>query len=75
MPNPLKIGLLTFFITLISGCDLFKSDLDKLSDNELRAHWKECQYIKNASQLKTLACDNYEKQCDQRKSNGNLACY
>ncbi|SBS27820.1 hypothetical protein MSP8887_00738 [Marinomonas spartinae] len=73
--NALKSGVLILAITLLAGCDLFDSDMDKLSDDTLRAKWKECQGIKDISRLKATACSNYEKQCKKRQKAGTLACY
>ena len=72
--NVLKSGTLMLSIALLAGCDLFESDMDKLSDDTLRAKWKECQSIKDISRLKATACSNYEKQCNKRKKAGTLAC-
>lgn len=62
-------------VLFLSGCDMFASPSADIPDDELRSKWRECKYIKNPSRTKVLACENYQRECDKRKSKGNLACY
>lgn len=67
-----------FPITLaltISGCDMFGGPAGDIPENELRDKWRECNIITNPSRTKALACDNYQRECDRRKRNGQLVCY
>jgi hypothetical protein len=70
----LTFGLLIATLTL-AGCDMFGGPAADIPDDQLRAKWRECKTFSNPSRTKVLACDNYTRECDRRKSNGNFACY
>jgi len=70
----LTFGLLIATLTL-AGCDMFGGPAADIPDEQLRAKWRECKSFSNPSRTKVLACDNYTRECDRRKSNGNFACY
>lgn len=70
----LTFGLLIATLTL-AGCDMFGGPAADIPDDQLRAKWRECKSFTNPSRTKVLACDNYTRECDRRKSNGNFACY
>lgn len=71
--NTAGITLLT--LVGLTACDLFSNPSAEIPNTELRSKWRECKVISNPSRTKALACDNYERECDRRKSKGNLACY
>lgn len=74
MRKPLLLS--TMFTTIIlSGCDMFGGPSADIPDAELRQKWRECKSISNPSRTKVLACENYERECERRKSKGNIACY
>ena len=65
------------FIVILSltGCDMFGGPAADIPDDELRTKWRDCKSFINPSRTKVLACENYDRECDRRKRNGNFACY
>ena len=74
MREKLTFGLLITTLTL-AGCDMFGGPAADIPDDQLRSKWRECKTISNPSRTKVMACENYTRECDRRKNNGNFACY
>lgn len=70
----LTFGLLIATLTL-AGCDMFGGPAADIPDEQLRTKWRDCKTFSNPSRTKVMACDNYTRECDRRKKNGNFACY
>lgn len=68
------LALLLTTITL-AGCDMFGGPSADIPDTELRTKWRECKYLSEPSRTKALACENYTRECERRKDNGNFVCY
>lgn len=66
---------LLFLSLIISSCDKPEEDLSELSNAELRKAWRTCAYLDSASSDDIKTCENYEKECETRKTQGSLACY
>lgn len=71
----IKLGIIALTIVGLTACDMFSSPSAEIPDRELRTKWRDCKANQNPSRTKALACDNYERECDRRKSKGNLVCY
>ncbi|MCB5161623.1 hypothetical protein [Marinomonas algarum] len=71
----MRIFCLFCLLSVLSGCDSPADDLSQLSNAELRIKWRHCAYLDNPSSSQQTRCDRYEKACQQRKQQGNLACY
>ena len=59
---------------LLAGCDMFGGPSADLSNKELRAKWKRCKANPSPSRTAVLACENFKRECDRRKSNGEHVC-
>jgi hypothetical protein len=70
-----RISILLFLSLMISSCDKPTKDFSELNNAELRKKWRECAYIRTPSSSEQQICDNYERECHDRKDKGNLSCY
>ncbi len=49
---------------LVTGCD---KEIEKVSDIELRAKWRDCERTRDPGTGMVFACKNYKKECERRK--------
>lgn len=71
----IRIFALLLLMIMINSCDQSNTELNGLTNPELRKKWRECAYIVAPSYSERRICRRYEKQCEHRKEAGNLACY
>lgn len=58
---------------LLAGCG--ESEIQKMSDAELRTEHRQCEAMSNPSPWKATACGNYAKECEERReSKGYSVC-
>jgi uncharacterized lipoprotein YajG len=71
----LKNTILLLVISLMfAGCDT-NSELQKLSDRDMRAKVKECKTMKSPAPAMVFACENYQRECDRRAEKaGHFVC-
>lgn len=63
--------LLVSVVTLV-GCS---REIEKVSDEELRAKWSECVDMNDPAPAMLFACENYKKECERRgKETGRYVC-
>ncbi|SHF48763.1 hypothetical protein SAMN02745753_02061 [Marinomonas polaris DSM 16579] len=70
-----RIFTLLLLLLMISSCDKSNENLTGLNNLELRKKWRECAYIRSPSSSEQHICGNYERECNDRKDQGNLSCY
>jgi hypothetical protein len=70
-----RIFILLCLLLAINSCDKSTEDMTGLSNIELRKKWRECAYIHTPSSSEQKICGNYERECNDRKNEGNLSCY
>jgi|GEM_PF-1715271 hypothetical protein len=70
-----RILILLFLLFSLISCEKTMQDATELNTIELRKKWRECAYISSPSNNQKQICNQYEKECNDRKDKGNLVCY
>ncbi len=63
--NPRRHALLGTLILLGTACGPL-TEIAALSESELRSELTECAAIANPSNSKTIACQNFRRECEKR---------
>ncbi len=61
---PIQAILLVLLLVVSAGCE---KKIEKVSDQELRAKWAECQDMNAPGAAMIMACENYERECKRRR--------
>lgn len=66
--------LISFILIFLTACE--SSEVERMSDSDLRSKLSECDYQMNATSVRDAqACHNYRRECARRlKEEGRFVC-
>lgn len=70
--RPTRTGLV--LAALLLGLTACESKLAQMSDAELQDHIYECSTNFDQSPGFAISCDNYRRECQRRRDQGNFVC-